>query len=64
MTDIAAIVDKYLSAYNERDRDARGALIEQVWAVDGRPIDPPLAGEGHRAISDMAAPNGAGALSP
>ena len=54
MTDITATVDRYLAAYNERDRDARDALIERVWADDGRLIDPPLAGEGHRAISDMA----------
>ena len=54
MTDITATVDGYLAAYNERDREARDALIAQVWARDGRLIDPPLAGAGHRAISDMA----------
>ena len=54
MTDITATVDGYLAAYNERDREARDAFIAQVWARDGRLIDPPLAGEGHGAISDMA----------
>ena len=54
MTNTTEIVDGYLSAYNERDRERRDALIEQVWAVDGLLIDPPLAGRGHGAISDMA----------
>lgn len=54
MTDVTATVDGYLSAYNEPDRARRDALIEQVWAADARLIDPPLAGEGHSAISDMA----------
>lgn len=54
MTDVTATVDGYLSAYNEPDRARREALIGQVWADDGRLIDPPLAGEGHSGISDMA----------
>jgi hypothetical protein len=52
--DVTATVDGYLSAWNERDPSRRAELIERVWAPDGRLADPPLAGEGHDAISDMA----------
>jgi hypothetical protein len=53
-TDITATVDAYLSAWNERDPQRRAELIERAWSEEGRLIDPPLAGEGHAAISDMA----------
>jgi hypothetical protein len=48
-------VDTYLSAYGEPDAARRAELISQVWADDGRLVDPPLAAEGHDGISDMAA---------
>ena len=54
MPDVTATIDGYLSAYNEPDRARRDALIERVWAADGRLVDPPLAAEGRSAISDMA----------
>lgn len=54
MTDVTTTVDGYLSAYNERDPERRAELIERVRAQDGSLIDPPLAGEGHDAIGDMA----------
>ena len=54
MTDVTATVDGYLSAYNEPDRTRCDELIARVWVPEGRLIDPPLAGEGHAAISDMA----------
>ena len=39
----------------ERARRCRRAeLVERAWAADGRLVDPPLAGEGHDAISDIA----------
>src|SRR5581483_1835301 len=44
----------YLSAWNEPDPARRAALIERVWAADGRLIDPPLTGEGYAGISGMA----------
>lgn len=53
-TAVAAAVDAYLSAYGEPDRARRDALIRRAWAEDGRLIDPPLVGEGHRGISLMA----------
>lgn len=54
MSDVIAVVDGYLSAYSEPDEAKRDALIAEVWADDGQLIDPPLAGEGHRGISEMA----------
>jgi hypothetical protein len=54
MSDVTAVVDGYLSAWNERDPVHRAELIDQVWADDSRLIDPPLTGEGHAGISDMA----------
>jgi hypothetical protein len=54
-TDITATVDAYLSAWNERDPQRRAELLERAWSEQGRLIDPPLAAEGHAAISDMAA---------
>jgi hypothetical protein len=54
MTDASATIDGYLAAYNERDSDRRDELIRAVWADDGRLVDPPLTGEGHRGISAMA----------
>lgn len=54
MSDPTTMVDAYLSAYNEPARDRRAELIDEAWATDGRLIDPPLTGEGHGGISDMA----------
>ena len=54
MTHPTATVDTYLSAFNERDRSRRDALIAEVWAEDARLIDPPLTGEGHAGISEVA----------
>jgi SnoaL-like domain len=54
-TDLEATVDGYLAAWNEEDAARRAELIAQVWAEDGRLIDPPLTGEGHDGISEMAA---------
>lgn len=55
MNDITRTIDAYLEAYGEPDSARRVALIEQVWALDGELIDPPLDATGHSAISDMAA---------
>jgi len=54
-TPLGELIDRYLAAWNEPDPARRAALIEQVWAADGRLIDPPLAAEGHAGIGDMAA---------
>lgn len=52
--DVAATIDGHLSAYGEPDAARRADLIARVWAGDGRLVDPPIAGEGHGGISEMA----------
>ena len=54
-TDITTTVDGYLAAWNEPDPARRAERIAGVWAEDGQLIDPPLTGEGHDGISEMAA---------
>lgn len=54
MTTLNHTVDTYLSAWNETDPQRRARLVEQVWASEGKLIDPPLAAEGHRGITEMA----------
>jgi len=54
-TDVTTTVDTYLAAWNERDAQRRAELIERAWASEGRLVDPPLEGEGHAGISDVAA---------
>ena len=52
---LAATVDLYLAAWNERDADRRAELIGRAWAEDGRLVDPPMAAEGAQEIAGMAA---------
>jgi hypothetical protein len=54
MSDLGTTIDTYLAAWGEPDETRRAALIDQAWAVDGRLIDPPLVGEDHDGISEMA----------
>jgi hypothetical protein len=55
MTDLLETIDNYLAGWNETDPKRRSAIVESVWATDGRLIDPPLAAIGRRDISEMAA---------
>jgi len=55
MNNLSNTVDTYLTAWNETDTNSRDKLIQEVWATDGRLVDPPLAASGHDEISDMAA---------
>jgi hypothetical protein len=55
MTDLANTVDTYLEGWNETQPARRAELIHQVWAPDGRLIDPPLDATGQTEISEMAA---------
>jgi hypothetical protein len=54
MTDLSETVDTYLAGWNETDPGRRTAIIEHVWATNGRLIDPPLAASGRNEISEMA----------
>ena len=46
-------IDTYLDAYGEADTTRRNELIAQVWATEGRLLDPPLDGSGHDGISAL-----------
>lgn len=56
------LADAYLAIWNERDGDARRALIAATWMPDGLYLDPMLRGEGHDGID--AAIGGAQPLFP
>lgn len=55
MSDLTSTIDGYLEAYSEADDARREELVARVWAEDGQLLDPPLAGTGRAAISEMAA---------
>ena len=55
MTDLTTLVDTHLAAYGEPDKTTRDSAIAEIWASDGALVDPPLTGEGHAGISDLAA---------
>ena len=55
MADLTSTIDTYLDAYGETDADRRRELIRQVWAEEGRLVDPPLAAAGHDEIDGMFA---------
>ena len=61
-TNATHMADAYLAIWNERDGDARRALIEATWTADGLYLDPLLRGEGHDGID--AAIGGAQPLFP
>lgn len=49
------LADAYLAIWNERDGDARRALIASTWTEDGLYLDPLLRGEGHAGIDGAIA---------
>lgn len=51
---LTSLVDRHLDAYCEPDATRRAALLAEVWAPDGRLVDPPAVGEGHEGISKLA----------
>lgn len=55
MTDHRETIDIHLDAYGEPDAARRADLVAQVWAEDGRLVDPPLEAAGRSGIADMAA---------
>jgi hypothetical protein len=52
-TDLTAVVDAYVAAWNETDPDRRAAHVAQAWTPDGAYVDPMFAASGHAAIADM-----------
>jgi SnoaL-like domain len=55
MSDLTTTVDTYLATWSEGDATKRASAIERIWTSDARLIDPPLEGEGHAGVNDMAA---------
>jgi hypothetical protein len=53
MSEATDLVSRYLAVWNESDPDARRAAIEDVWADDGRYVDPLTEVEGHDEISAL-----------
>ncbi len=47
---ISSLIDNYLAAYCEPDRERRSRLVRRVFAEDARLIDPPLTAQGHAQI--------------
>ena len=52
---VNTLIDTYLNAWIEPDRDRRAALIEKCWTPDGALVDPPLEGHGVDGISELMA---------
>jgi hypothetical protein len=50
MHDFAAIADRYIATWNETDPAARRTAIDDLWAADGRYVDPLAVAEGHDAL--------------
>jgi len=47
------IVEKYLAAWNETDPAKRRALVDEVWAADGRYTDPMADATGRAEIDGL-----------
>jgi len=54
MESTARLIDSYLSAYGEPNRDARAKLVRDIWNPQGRLIDPPMSAKGHDEIVAQA----------
>lgn len=55
MTEMTALVDDYLSAWNETDPGARRAIVEKVWDPEGVYTDPLASVAGTEAIDQVLA---------
>jgi len=55
MSNVTALVDRYIAIWNERDPETRRQLIAQTWTDDAGYIDPLLEGKGHDGIEAMTA---------
>jgi hypothetical protein len=51
-TTLESTIDRYIDSWNETDADARYAICREVWADDGRYVDPLVDATGPRAIAD------------
>ena len=55
MAEVNTVVDAYIAMWNERDPDARRAIVEQAWSADATYLDPIMSGEGRDGIDAMVA---------
>jgi hypothetical protein len=53
MTDLTKQAEQYIAMWNEKDAAARRALIEQLWAPEGRYVDPLAAVAGREGIDGV-----------
>jgi hypothetical protein len=53
MTDLTAVVDQYLAAWNETDAADRRRKIDALWAADGTYTDPLAAVAGRDGLSEL-----------
>lgn len=54
-SDLAALADRYLAAWNETDAARRRALIVGAWTESASYVDPLMRGDGHAGIDAMIA---------
>jgi len=50
MNDFDTIASRYIATWNEADPEARRRAIDELWAEDGRYVDPLAVAEGRAAI--------------
>jgi hypothetical protein len=55
MTDVQALIDRYIDSWNETDPHRRRALIAQVYTENANYTDPLVAVRGHDAIDQFVA---------
>ena len=55
MTEMTALVDDYLNAWNETDPGARRAIVDKVWVPEGVYTDPLASVTGTEAIDQVLA---------
>jgi hypothetical protein len=54
-SDHAALIDRYIAAWNATDAGARRALVAATFAPDASYLDPVMQGNGHADIDGMIA---------
>src|SRR3954451_237315 len=55
MADVNTVVDAYIAMWNERDPDARRAIVAEAWSPAATYLDPLMSGEGPDGIDAMVA---------
>lgn len=53
MNDFDSLVQRYLDVWNETDADKRADLVAELWAPDGRYVDPIGSAVGHAEIGAL-----------